>query len=192
MASYSGAVLAGGLSSRFASKRKPEDKALFTYRGKPLVAWALDSLEGASECFIVANREYPFDVPVYPDLLPGGGSLSGLHSALHHAKEDWVALAACDMPFLTPLFWAHLLKYRPKNPLDAPIVIGKGPGASLQPLAALYHRSLLEKVEQNIQAEHLSLQRLAREENAVVIPWRELSPLGKHLYLNANRKDDLP
>lgn len=191
--SYSGAVLAGGLSSRFASKRKPEDKALFVYRDKPLAAWALDSLEGASERFLVANREYPdFDVPVYPDLLPDGGSLSGLHSALHHAKEDWVALAACDMPFLTPAFWAHLLKYRPENPSDAPIVIGKGPGASLQPLAALYHRSLLEKVEHNIQAGRLSLQRLARESDAVIVPWRELSPLSKNLYLNANRKDDLP
>ena len=190
--SYSGAVLAGGLSSRFASKRKPQDKALFVYRDKPLAQWALDSLEGASERFIVANRDYPFDVPVHGDLLPGGGSLSGLHAALHVAKEEWVALAACDMPFLTPAFWALLLQHRPETPEGAPIVIGKGPGNAFQPLAALYHRSLLGRVAQNIEAERLSLHRLAREEGAAVIPWRELSPLGKDLFLNANRKDDLP
>ena len=189
MTGYSGVVLAGGLSSRFASKRKPQDKARFIYREEPLMQWALNSLEGASERFIVANRDYPeFNLPVYPDLLPGGGSLSGLHAALHHAKEDWVALAACDMPFLVPAFWAYLLEQRS----DAPIVIGKGPGGAFQPLAALYHRSLLEKVEQNLKAERLSLHRLAREEGAVVVPWRELSPFGTNLFLNANRKDDLP
>ena len=185
-------VLAGGASSRFASKRNPVDKARFVYRGKPLMTWALDSLMGASERFIVANRDYPeFGVPVHTDLLPGSGSLSGLHAALHHAQEDWVALAACDMPFLTPAYWVHLLEHRPRSPIGAPIVIGKGPGNALQPLAALYHRSLLEKVEQNIKAERLSLHPLARE-GALIIPWRELSPFGKTLYLNANRKDDLP
>ena len=189
MTGYSGVVLAGGLSSRFASKRNPQDKARFGYRGKPLMAWALGSLEGASERFIVANREYPeFNVPVHADLLPGGGSLSGLHAALHHAQEEWVALAACDMPFLTSAYWALLLQHRS----DAPIVIGKGPGNAFQPLAALYHRSLLGRVAQNIEADRLSLHRLAREEGAAVVAWRELSPLGKDLFLNANRKDDLP
>ncbi len=153
------------------------------------MAWALDSLEGASERFIIANRDYPeFDVPVYPDRLPGGGSLSGLHAALHHTQETWVALAACDMPFLTSEYWAYLSQYRG----NAPIVIGKGPGNAFQPLAALYHRSLLTKVEHNLLAERLSLHRLAREEGAVTVPWRALSPLGKDLFLNANRKDDLP
>ncbi len=193
MTGYSGVVLAGGLSSRFASKRKPEDKARFVYRDKPLAQWALESLAGAGERFIVANRDYPeFGVPVYADLLPGGGSLSGLHAALHFAKADWVALAACDMPFLTPAYWALLLQRRPEHSSAAPVVIGKGPSNSFQPLAALYHRSLLEKVAHNIQAERLSLHRLAREEGAVTVPWRELSPLGKDLFLNANRKDDLP
>ena len=181
----------GGLSSRFSpgKKRGKQDKARFVYRGKALAAWALDSLEGASERFIVASRAYPeFNLSVYPDLLPGGGSLSGLHTALHHAKEEWVALAACDMPFLTPTYWSYLAQHRG----DAPIVIAKGPGGFLQPLAALYHRSLLAKVEHNLQNERLSLHRLAREEDAIIVPWRELSSLNTNLFLNANRLDDLP
>jgi molybdenum cofactor guanylyltransferase len=80
---YSGAVLAGGASKRFG-----EDKALFPYRGKPLLQWVLESLQGAQERFVVANRPYEgFGVPVYPDLLPGADSLSGLHSALSHARH---------------------------------------------------------------------------------------------------------
>ena len=191
MNGYSGAVLAGGRSSRFSpgKKKGKQDKARFVYRGKALAAWALDSLEGASERFIVASRAYPeFNLSVYPDLLPGGGSLSGLHAALHHAKEEWVALAACDMPFLTPAYWAYLAQQRG----DVPIVVAKGPGGFLQPLAALYHRSLLAKVEQNLQNERLSLHRLAREEDAIIVPWRELSPFGTNLFFNANRMTDLP
>ena len=120
---YSGAVLAGGASRRFG-----EDKALFLYRGKPLLLWVLESLGGAAERFLVANRPYEgFGVPVYPDLLPGADSLSGLHSALVHARFPWVAVAATDLPFLTRAYWDFLYEKALASP--HPVVAVHGPEA---------------------------------------------------------------
>lgn len=141
---YSGAVLAGGASGRFG-----EDKALFVYRGKPLLLWVLESLRGAEERFIVANRPYVgFGVPVYPDLLPGADSLSGLHSALAHARFPWVAVAATDLPFLTRGFWDFLYEQARASPY--PVVAVYSPEGHLEPLMALYHKDCLPQVERQI------------------------------------------
>lgn len=67
---WSGAVLAGGRSSRFG-----RDKALYVYKGKPLIAWVLDSMAGASERLVIANR--PYRLEVYPDLWRGGDTCRG-------------------------------------------------------------------------------------------------------------------
>jgi molybdenum cofactor guanylyltransferase len=139
---FSGAVLAGGKSVRFGS-----DKARFVYQGKPMMQWVLDSLEDADERFIIANKPYDEFAPgVYPDLLPYPTPLSGIHSALVHAQHDWVAVAACDMPFLTKVYWSLLQGYC----LDTRAVVIKREGR-LEPLAAFYHRSLQHDIEAQLQ-----------------------------------------
>jgi molybdopterin-guanine dinucleotide biosynthesis protein A len=184
---YSAAVLAGGLASRFG-----RDKARYPYRGKPLMAWVLESLAGASERFIVANRPYPeFALPCYADLRPGAGSLSGLHSALVHARCEWLALAACDLPFLTPAYWQHLAAARG----EAPIVVAQNAEGALEPLAAFYHRSLLPLVEQHLDGSDFALHRLIARVSAEVIAWQalmETDGISDRLFLNANRLEDLP
>lgn len=80
------------------------------YKGKPLIAWVMDSMAAASERLVIANRPYP-GLKVYPDLWRGGDTLSGLHSVLAHVQEDWVAVAACDQPFLSQDFWSFMLEH---------------------------------------------------------------------------------
>ncbi len=177
---FSGAVLAGGRSSRFG-----RDKAGYIYRGKPLALWALESLAAADERFLVANRPYDFGVPVYPDFYPGS-SLGGLHAALSHARHDWLALAACDMPFLTPAYWRKLLSER--GEVQAVVVLG--PQGRPEPLAALYHKSLLPLAEKQLEAAELKIQRLVREARARTLPFHELG-LDERALNNANRLTDL-
>jgi molybdopterin-guanine dinucleotide biosynthesis protein A len=181
---FSGAVLAGGRSSRFGT-----DKARFVYRGKPLLAHVLNSLAAAAERFIVANSPYPeFGVPIVADLIPGAGSMSGLHSALVHAKHDWVALAACDLPHLTPAYWELLLGAIHL----APLVIAEGPHRDLEPLAALYHRSLLPLIEARLARGDHALFRLAEAAGAYVVTFGEvIACCGQAVLTNANRPDDL-
>jgi molybdenum cofactor guanylyltransferase len=138
---FSGVVLAGGKSSRFGS-----DKARFVYQGKPMTQWVLESFVEADERFIVTNQSYTFNVPVYPDLLLNQTPLSGIHSALVHAKNDWVAVAACDMPFLTPAYWELLLPFCQNT--KAVVVENQ---AKLEPLAAFYHKTLNSVIENRLQ-----------------------------------------
>jgi molybdopterin-guanine dinucleotide biosynthesis protein A len=181
---WSGAVLAGGGSTRFG-----QDKALYVYKGKSLMAWVMDSMVEASERYVVANRPYPGWGPVYPDLNPGGDTLSGLHSALAHAQFDWVALAACDQPFLTVDFWRYLLKYaRP----DIQAVVAWS-GDFFEPLGALYHKALEPEVLRRLEAGELKMQLLLQSIPYLALDKAELEArFGTYLFLNANHLGDLP
>jgi molybdopterin-guanine dinucleotide biosynthesis protein A len=78
-----GAVLAGGLSSRFGS-----DKALAEYRGHTLLAQAVDTMSGWCEHVIVVGRPTA-PAPTLPDWPRAGmGPLGGIAAALHHARDE--------------------------------------------------------------------------------------------------------
>ncbi|WP_293170053.1 molybdenum cofactor guanylyltransferase [Oceanithermus sp.] len=183
---FTGAVLAGGRSRRFG-----QDKARYRWRGRPLMGWVLESLAAAEERFIVAGRAYPeFGLPVHPDLLPGADSLSGIHSALHHARHDWVAVAACDLPYLVPEYWAYLLERAQRTHGGA--VVAEGPSGWIEPLAALYRRELESEAARMIERGDFFLRRLVDAAEAEIVPWSELRPrFGERLFLNANRLEDL-
>lgn len=177
-------MLAGGRSRRFG-----QDKAGFGYRGRSLLEWVLQGLEQASERFVVANRSYPVGVPVYPDLYPGGGALSGLHAALAYARWEWVAVAACDQPFLGPGYWRFLLE---RIQPEAQAVVAAS-GDLLEPLGGLYRRSLEAEVRRRLKAGRLGMQALLRSIPHVALDKTELETrFGPHLFLNANRPQDLP
>lgn len=177
---FSGAVLAGGRSSRFG-----QDKASYVHQGKPLAVWALESLGEAEERFLVSSRPYTFGVPVYPDIHPGS-SLGGLHAALTCAKHDWVALAACDMPFLKPVYWRKLLD----QTKDVHAVVVSGPEGGLEPLAALYHKSLLPLAERQLENGKLKIQTFIQEADARVLAYAGLE-LEPKTFFNANYLADL-
>lgn len=177
---FSGAVLAGGRSSRFG-----QDKALYVYNGQLLAGWALESLRGANERFLVSSRPYDLGVPVYPDFYPGS-SLGGLHAALFYATHDWVAIAACDMPFLTTDYWQKLLTHIE----DVQAVVVQGPSGRLEPLAALYHRALLPLAEAQLKMGDFKLQAFLETAQTRVVPWETLG-VDARMFSNANRLTDL-
>jgi molybdenum cofactor guanylyltransferase len=177
---FSGVVLAGGRSSRFG-----ENKARFTYQGRSLMGHVLASLEGAAEQLIIAKEPYPeFAVPTVLDLYGEASPLSGLCTALRVAQHDWVALAACDLPFLSVNYWQLLLRY--VATCDAVIVKRQG---RLEPLAALYHRRILPVAEVQLRTDP-TLQRLAQLINSTVIPFERLK-LPENTLLNINFRDEL-
>jgi molybdopterin-guanine dinucleotide biosynthesis protein A len=83
-----------------------EDKGLMLYRGRPLVAFAVDALrQVAGTILINANRngqEYArFGYPVIADLTNSfDGPLAGLLSAMRSAQTDCVLTVPCDCPFV--------------------------------------------------------------------------------------------
>jgi molybdenum cofactor guanylyltransferase len=179
---FTGVILAGGKSRRFGS-----DKARFLYKGKAMMQWILEGFELASERFIVANQPYnEFSVPVYGDVISSHTPLSGIHSALVHAKHDWVAIAACDMPYLTTDYWQTLQSYC--HDTKAVVVESK---FGLEPLATFYHRSLIQVIkvalEQEQKAVHLFLENIDK-----TVLKAEVLNLQSNTFLNINRLEDIP
>lgn len=130
-----GAVLAGGLSSRFGS-----DKALAEVDGHTLIALAVDALAGWCEHVVVVGRETA-PAPTLPDWPRAGmGPLGGLAAALHHAlDEGYETVLTCgvDAAFLPE----DLLQRLSPGPacLAAQPVIGLWPAAAAPALEALLH-----------------------------------------------------
>ena len=99
-ASITGVVLAGGRARRMGG----EDKGLVVYRGRPLVAYALDALSLIAVTILInANRnqeEYArFGYPVIEDLTDSfDGPLAGLLSAMRSAQTEYVLTVPCDCP----------------------------------------------------------------------------------------------
>ena len=130
-----GAVLAGGLSTRFGS-----DKALAEYRGHTLLAHAVDTLSGWCEHVIVVGRPTA-PAPTLPDWpRPGMGPLGGIAAALHHARdEDYAFLLTCGVDSVAlPEDLPDLLTPAPAFFASQPI-IGLWPAEALETLEAILH-----------------------------------------------------
>jgi molybdopterin-guanine dinucleotide biosynthesis protein A len=129
-------IQAGGRSRRMGA-----DKALMSFRGRPLIQRVKERLEGlAVEMLVTTNQaeNYVFlGLPLVADILPGHGALGGLYTALASASRPCVAVVACDMPFAS----ASLLRLAHRILLDegADLVVPRSPGG-LEPLQALYRR----------------------------------------------------
>jgi molybdopterin-guanine dinucleotide biosynthesis protein A len=143
LAELTGAITAGGKSSRFGS-----DKALALLEGRPLLHHVSHSLESCGLRLLVAPPgKYALEgwQPV-PDTRPGEGPLAGLEAALRAAIRlrgaGWVAFTGVDLPRLTSDFWRTLAARTPHalsvQPLDSE--------GRPQPLAALYHTDLLPHI----------------------------------------------
>jgi molybdenum cofactor guanylyltransferase len=191
MNQISGAILAGGRSSRFG-----RDKALEIWHGKTLLEHVAVALEGCTERFVVGGNleQYGFlGLPVHSDLEAHQGSLYGLARALKLAKYPRVAIAACDTPNLTRNYWEFMANFS-----DVDIVIPENTNGFLEPLAAIYSKNCLDHVQLALEAGHLKMTGwFARAHGNAplqvrVVQWSELEPLFKtDLFLNANTPHDL-
>lgn len=128
-----GAVLAGGLSTRFGS-----DKALAELDGHTLIARAVDALSGWCEYVVVVGRETA-PAPTLPDWpRPGMGPLAGIAGALHLARdENYVAVLTCGVDSVgLPDNLPDLLGPAPAYLADQPVV-GIWPASAIETIEAI-------------------------------------------------------
>lgn len=154
----SGAILAGGRSSRMG-----RDKAFVSIHGQTLVAHQAALLRslGIDDLILSGRPEIDYGIPdarLVTDTVPDAGPLAGLAAILNAARHPWVLVLAVDLPKLTPAYLQTLL-----NVGAGRIgVVPHGPHG-YEPLAALYPRSLLPRVETALAAGRRSLQNLIAE-----------------------------
>ena len=135
------AVLAGGESTRFGT-----DKALFLWRGKPLVVYAVKGLRPeVAEVLVVAKSAAPFEgisglgARIVLDGRADSNPFWGLLAALGTVRTPWLFLCPCDAPLVRPGLLRALFDAREGARAVVPVW-----GGAEQPLAALYHRDALE------------------------------------------------
>jgi molybdenum cofactor guanylyltransferase len=186
MNQISGAILAGGRSSRFG-----RDKALEVWQGRTLLEHAMVALEECQERFVIGGNpeRYGFlGLPVYPDLEPYQGSLYGVARALELANFPQVALSACDMPNLSQSYWKFIANLEP-----ADVIIPKNADGFLEPLAAIYRkRKSLKQIKTALEVGNLKMTGWFSDLEVRVVQWSELEPhFEANLFLNANTPHDL-
>ena len=119
-----GVVLAGGKSSRMG-----QEKGLVEVGGQRMIFTVTSILRHAPEVdsvIVVTNNPERFsflDLPMIPDYFPGKGPLAGIHAALNVVR-DWIFVAACDMPLLSPELPRYLWDRRDGRDLVVPRIHG--------------------------------------------------------------------
>jgi molybdopterin-guanine dinucleotide biosynthesis protein A len=182
------AILAGGKS-----RRMGRDKAFVELAGEPMIQWVITAVAQCSgTAFIIANEpeKYAgFGLPVYPDVIPGMGPLSGLHAAFAVTGADRVMIAPCDSPLVSPDAIKLILDY-PDGGAEAviPFVDGREQG-----LLAVYAKSGIERNAGRIASASMMFDEFRLGLNRVFIGEEELRKVdpGLRTFLNVNTPVDI-
>ncbi|MGL4335718.1 MAG: molybdenum cofactor guanylyltransferase [Turicibacter sp.] len=178
------AILAGGKSSRM----NYNNKAMLCYKEKTFIEHLISAGREFEEIIIVANDFVPYELfglRVVSDIYKGNGPLSGIHTALKHSKTDKVLCIACDMPVTS----GEILNFLGNYKGDYEILIPKCEGR-LQPLCAIYSKSIEKHLESKLKVNENKLQKLILELNYEVIEKMGERPFEARDFLNINTPSD--
>ena len=169
----SGAILAGGRSTRFGGR----DKSALLLDGRPILDHQIAALTPAvDEVLIVGGPRATIH-----DIVPGCGPLGGLHAALTAAHGGAVLMVACDMPYLSTPFLTYLLSFA----TEADIVVPQSE-RGYHPLCAVYTRACLEPVAAQLADRRLKMRELIDSLRTRVVPADEIRQFGDPDRLLAN------
>ncbi len=141
---FTSIVLAGGRSSRMG-----RPKALLTFDGQPLIVHVVSLLRSmGSQVVVVAAPDQ--DLPPLPatlvhDEVSFQGPVGGLCYGLAAAVTDLSFVTSCDSVFLNPALIRHLLDSVAGYDVAVPHWQGR-----FQPLHAVYRRSVLPRLEEQL------------------------------------------
>ena len=174
---HSAAILAGGQATRFGGRDK---SALVVGRATILDRQLAALAPLTSDVLIVGGREHGAH-RVIADIVPGCGPLGGLHAALAAARGETLVLLACDMPYITSPFLAHLLSLA----TEADIVVPRTE-RGYHPLCAVYSRACLEPAAAWLAQRRLRVREFVDSMRTRVVPVEEIRQFGDPDRLLAN------
>jgi molybdopterin-guanine dinucleotide biosynthesis protein A len=139
---------------------------------------------------IIANRpEYTrLNLPVVADTHFGIGPLEAIRTALANAQASYAVLVGCDLPFVTPQLFTHLLGVAD----DAQAVVPLDKAGRLEPLCAVYATAALPVVSELIAEGERKVSRLLDRLAMRTVAFAELERLdGANLFFeNINSPED--
>ena len=181
------AILAGGKSSRMG-----KNKALLTYEGKTFLERLIEEFSDFDEILVSAREENQYDlkdsggkVKLISDENHDKGPLEGIRRVLSEAKNDFVFVCAADMPFLTKAVYEYISEFFCSDyECYVPLLDGRA-----EPLCAVYKKSVLKAVENQMKTGDLKLFHLFESVSVKFIPI-EKSFLDKKNFVNVNTPEE--
>lgn len=185
------AILAGGQARRLAGR----DKSALHVGGVSILQRQLSALRSVAERVVIVGARHPgievpgLEIEAVPDLVPGGGALGGLYTALTAARGPHVLVLACDLPFVSRAFLRHLAAL-PGPAHDA--VVPRSPDG-WQPLCAVYRRELAARFGERIAAGRLKIADALADVRVREVGPGEIVSVepDERLFLNVNTPGDL-
>jgi molybdopterin-guanine dinucleotide biosynthesis protein A len=182
-----GFVLAGGKSTRMG-----QDKAAVMLHGRTLLEHTLAALrEVCRDVAILGKYElYGTMGPVYEDIFPGCGPLSGIHAALTNSQTHCNLIIAVDTPFLAPAFLHYLAE---RAIASGAVVTTPEINDYTQPLCTVYSLDFLPIAEQALRQGNYKIVPLFPKGKTLVIKESELRQFAfaADMFENLNTPDDL-
>jgi len=183
---WTAAILGGGQARRLGG----QDKSALLVGGRAILDRQLAVLHDLGVPVLIVgadSRPGTHDITPVPDRLPGHGPLGGLYTALVASPTDHVVVVACDMPFLTASFLAHLAAV--PDAVDA-VVPRLADGR--HPLCARYDRRAAGSIRQRLEAGRLRVSEALDELTVRELGPEELAPFDPDgtLLFNVNTPDD--
>jgi len=184
-----GVILSGGLNSRFDGR----NKAFIEIDGQCIIQRQYKLLcELFTEVIIVTNDPHAvleFNCLVAVDLFPKRASLTGIHTGLFYASNDYVFICACDTPFLKRALVETIIDavHTPSG------VTMPATSAGLEPLCAVYAKKSLALVERNVSMGQMKIQRVFGKKRIHPVSEQKLRRADPDLvsFFNINRPEDL-
>jgi molybdenum cofactor guanylyltransferase len=187
-----GLILAGGVSARFGSA-----KGLERLEGVRIIDHVAAMLSPVvSELLLAANSPEAHDwipgIPVLPDVIPGGGGLSGVHAGLIHARRP-LLVVAWDMPFVTTGLLQAIAKRGATRHADAAVPLSDSP-VGMEPFCAYYAPSSFGPLDDSLRAGKVGAAQFLRSLTSVEwLALDETRTFGDpaRLFFNVNTRADL-
>lgn len=182
-----GVILAGG-----ENRRMPTPKAFITIEGEKIIERSLRTMKRLfGQIFIVTDKPADFvylGVPLLGDVYNVRGPMTGIITAMICSSQQWVFVAACDMPFLQEDLIRYTASQRKGCDAVIPLLNGK-----VEPLFAFYSMSLLPTMEEAVRSGSTGLKDFLKRkrvkyfsENTI----REIDPALRS-FVNVNTPEDL-
>jgi molybdenum cofactor guanylyltransferase len=177
-----GVILAGGRSSRMKF-----NKAFAQVGGKSVIKIIIEKFEPFfDETIIVSNDPElyeQFELPIYKDIFPRMGPVSGIHSGLVHARYDSAFILGCDIPFVNMQLVEYMLGCQQDYDSVVPEI-----DSYLQPLSAVYSRKCIPILSACLETNRVKLIRIFEELQAKILPREILEKYGivEEMFLNVN------
>ena len=185
-------LLMGGKSSRMG-----QDKAQLLLGGQPFWKKIAQELSACGRLYLSVSQTCDEKAlegyPMIRDVVPDCGVMGGLYSAFQAIEEDLLFACACDMPFLNRRFIRWMLnrweeEVQKGRQWDGIVVCGDD--GKTHTTAALYHRRLQGKLEENVRKKRLRMHTFVREEaNILLLPMGEVTSFSR-CFQNINTPED--